>query len=392
MRRNLPIALLATLLILLVSARSVAAVAPPIDHHAYIWQRVWTDELAATAHAMTADFAGYRVLIAEAEDESMHAFAVDWSALAAARRPLVLVLRIPGAQPAFSVPVLLAVIEDARAAATAAGVDVRGVEIDHDCARARLPAYAEQLRDLRTGLPRELDLSITALPDWLHSDDLDAVLAAVDASVLQLHAVLQPGAGLFDPLLALRWTRAYARRVPHPFRVALPAYATRVSQDASGRITAIESESEAVLFDADARELQVDPRQLALVIARLAAAPPNRFAGYAWFRLPLASDQRAYRAETLHRLIVGKPMSAQVSTVLVGNGGVGGFDLQLRNTGEVDALAPRRIEVPAHCTQGEGVAGYTRHPDGRFDTAAAPLLKPGAARTIGWLICVTERP
>lgn len=389
MRQNSLTPLLVFLLSLLVGARSVAAVAPPIDHQAYIWQRVWTDELATATQAMAADFAGYRVLIAEAEDEAVHAFAVDWSALAAARRPVVLVLRIPGAQPAFSVPVLLAVINDARAQAQAAGVDVRGVEIDHDCARARLPAYAEQLRALRGALPRELALSITALPDWLHSDALIDVLTAVDSSVLQVHAVAKPGAGLFDAAQALRWTRAFARVTPTPFRVALPAYATRVTQDADGRILAIESDAATMpVFDEDARELVVDPRRVAVVLRRLREAPPASLAGIVWFRLPLASDRRAWSAATLRALVAATDVSLPVAAERVRIGDGANFDVVLRNRQRIDVLAPRTVSVPADCRSGDGVAGYRFDADqARFDTDAPPLLKPGTARTIGWVQC-----
>jgi len=389
MPRRLPIPLPVASLILL--AGSVAAATLPADHQAYIWQRVWNDKLAAATLAMADDLAGYRVLIAEAQDASLHVFATDWRALAAARRPVTLVLRIPGFRPTFSTPVLVAAIDDARAQAKAAGVDVRGVEIDHDCARSRLPAYAQALRALRGALSRDVALSITVLPDWLQSSELEAVLAGVDTSVLQLHAVLPPDTGLFDAALALRWTRAYARRAPHAFRVALPAYATRVSQDAAGRIIAIESETQAPRFDADARELQVDPRRLAVVIARLALAPPPRFAGYAWFRLPLGSDRRAYHQTTLRRLVRGEAVDATVVAFLVDNGAAGGFDVQLRNASAIDALAPRHIDLPARCADGEGVAGYTRNAGGQLETAVASVLRPGAVLTIGWLICAAEK-
>jgi hypothetical protein len=389
MRRRLPNSLLATFLILLVSARSFAALASPFDHQAYIWQRVWTDQLATTTQAMAADFSGYRVLIAEADVETLRAFSIHWAALAAARRPVTLVLRIPGAQPQFSVTALLAEIDTARKQAQAAGVDVRGVEIDHDCARSRLPAYAKQLRVLRSALPPDLALSITALPDWLRSDDLEAVLAAVDASVLQLHAVSAPAAGLFDPALALRWTRAYARRVPHPFRVALPAYSTRVSQDADGRIVAIESDAATMpVFDEDARELVADPRRVAVVLRRLRETRPASLSGVAWFRLPLASDRRAWSATTLQALMADTDVSLRVVAERVRIGQGANFDIVLRNRQRVDLLAPRTVNVPSDCRSGDGVAGY-RFDAGqtRFDSDTPPLLKPGTSRTIGWVHC-----
>src|SRR5690606_34852696 len=127
-----------------------------------------------------------------------------------------------------------------------------------------------------------------------------------DGSVLQVHAVAKPGDGLFDAAQALRWIRAYARVAPGPFRVALPAYATRVTQAADGRILAIESEAATLpTFDERGRELVVDPRRVGVVLQRLHAAPPPRFDGVVWFRLPLASDRRAWSIATVRALAAG---------------------------------------------------------------------------------------
>ncbi len=264
-----------------------------------------------------------------------------------------------------------------------------GIEIDHDCARSRLPAYAALLRDLRGRVDAPLSWSITALPDWLHSAALVDVLAAVDASVLQVHAVAKPGDGLFDAAQALRWIRAYARVTPKPFRVALPAYATRVTQDDTGRITAIDSDAATMpVFDEAARELVVDPRRVAVVLRRLRETPPPRFDGIAWFRLPLASDRRAWSIDTLRAVVAAEDVNRPVRAERVRIDDGATFDVVLHNDQRIDALAPQAITAPDDCRDGEGVAGYrfdAAH--ARFDSNAPPLLKPGASRTIGWVQC-----
>lgn len=366
-----------------------AGAAPQLEHEAYVWQRRWTPELVQAAVLMRTVFGGYRVLVGELGARGEVRVAVDWTALAQARRPVVLVLRIPGATPAIAVERAALLLADARTAAIAAGIVVAGIEIDHDCARSQLPAYAAQLRALRTRIDAPLAWSITALPDWLHSDAMPQLLAAVDASVLQVHAVEKPGGGLFDAAEALRWIRAYARLSPKPFRVALPAYATRVTQGDDGRILAIESDAATMpVFDARARELVVDPRRVAEVLARLRAAPPPGFAGVVWFRLPLASDRRAWVAATLRALVADQYVARPVRAERVRIGSGANFDVVLRNEQQVDALAPRTITVPAECSVGEGVAGYRFDAErARFEADAPPLLKPGASRTIGWVDC-----
>ena len=89
-------------------------------------------------------------------------------------------------------------------------------------ARSGLEDYRVWITRLRTQLPKSLRLSLTGLPDWLHSADLPALVATVDGFTLQLHAVDQPELGLFAPDRALAWTRAFAELVQAaiPYRPA----------------------------------------------------------------------------------------------------------------------------------------------------------------------------
>lgn len=373
-------------LILMLAAGFVRATS--IDHNAYVWQRRWTPELVRTVVDAAEVFSTYRVLVGEVDARGAVAVAVDWPVLAATKRPVVLVLRMPGASPRVDPDKAATLLHAALLAARSAQVVVAGIEIDHDCARSQLPAYAMLLRALRARVAVPM-WSITALPDWLQSDALVAVLAEVDASVLQVHAVAKPGAGLFDAAQALRWIRAYARVTPKPFRVALPAYATRVTQATDGRILAIESDAATMpVFDANARELVVDPRRVAVVLRRLREAPVPKLDGIAWFRLPLVSDRRAWSIDTLHAVIAGEAMDRPVHAERVHIGDGPNADVVLRNDQRIDVLAPNTITVPASCRAGEGVAGYIFDAArARFDSNAPPLLKPGASRTIGWVHC-----
>lgn len=379
------------LFLILWLATGFVQAAPPtaFDHDAYVWQRRWTPALVRAVADAADVFGAYRVLVGEVDARGAVAVAVDWQALAVVKRPIVLVLRLPGASPQVDPDTAAQLLRDAQGKAHSAQVLVAGIEIDHDCARSQLPAYANLLHALRSRVDTPLAWSITALPDWLQSDALVEVLAEVDASVLQVHAVARPGDGLFDAAQALRWIRAYARVTPKPFRVALPAYATRVTQSADGRILAIESDAATMpMFDETARELVADPRRVAVVLRRLHDAPPPRFDGIVWFRLPLASDRRAWSIDTLRAVVAGEAMdrSVQVERVRIGDGP--NTDVVLRNAHRVDVLAPPAITVPRECHDGEGVAGYVFDAArARFDSNAPPLLKPGASRTIGWVHC-----
>jgi hypothetical protein len=233
-------------------------------------------------------------------------------------------------------------------------------------------------------------LSITALPTWLGARELDGVLAATDEVVLQVHAVQDPHAGLFDAATARRWIEALSRRTAKPFRVALPAYGARVSWSADGRIRAVESETPLLIDASAAVELIAPPQEVASLLRGLETARPARLAGIVWFRLPTDGDNRAWSLATWRAVIQGEPLTAQVEAQAVAGGQPGLSDLLLVNPGDVDAELPRRIALPGGCGIADGVNGY-----GLAQTSDGPVLErrqPGLLhghhqQTIGWMRC-----
>jgi hypothetical protein len=141
-----------------------------------------------------------RVLALQAfPNDGWHRAQIDAPLLKHDGRPLIAVVRLDGQLKALDQQQVSAQILQMLADWQAQGLTVSGVEIDHDAGNARLLAYSEFLVHLRGALPANLPLSITALPAWLDSSQLPALLASVDSSVLQVHAVSDPRRGLFDP-------------------------------------------------------------------------------------------------------------------------------------------------------------------------------------------------
>ena len=127
-------------------------------------------------------------------------------------------------------------------------MDARGstsigtIEGRNSRATARLAAYARFLSNLRSRMGRAVPLSITALPAWLSSPEVDEVFAQADEIDLQVHAVQNPRMGLFNRERARAWIDELLHRTSKPFRVALPAYGSRVSWREDGNLLAIEGE------------------------------------------------------------------------------------------------------------------------------------------------------
>ena len=105
------------------------------------------------------------------------------------------------------------------------------------------PDFLARLRGL---LPPSLKLSITALPAWLDSPELPALLEAVDSSVLQVHAVSNPRLGLFNPRQARDWAARWGQVSDKPFYLALPYGVALLSDDQGGPVV----ESEVTLLPA----------------------------------------------------------------------------------------------------------------------------------------------
>ncbi|MET0937481.1 MAG: DUF3142 domain-containing protein [Luteibacter sp.] len=367
---------------------------PPLGHDAYVWQRQWTPALR-DALASSADLVrDWRVLAAQADrDGSFHRFTPDRAALVASDRPIVLVVRIDGRLANFDAALLTERVAGLTEGWPAA--HLAGLEVDYDCPTSRLPAYTAFLTGLRSRLGT-LPLSITALPTWIGSGDLDPLLAVPDESVLQVHAVQAPQAGLFDPLVARRWVDEFAPHTRHPFRVALPTYGSRVSWNADGSLLAVESEHTALAMGATSAELYAAPETLMAFVQALDTDRPRGLAGIVWFRLPTVEDTRAWGLATWRGVVRGQLDTRPVAITLTpGEGSDAPFDIVLENVAETDTVPPASIALPASCDIADGIGGYQlRRIDGAL-ALVADDARPLAAHTrhpIGWARCKAGTP
>ncbi|KFK92466.1 MULTISPECIES: DUF3142 domain-containing protein [unclassified Serratia (in: enterobacteria)] len=364
------------------------------DQQVYLWQRVWTPEHASALAASHELFSTLRVLGLQVHPrEGYREIAVNTALLKQDGRPLWLVVRLDGQLAQLDEPAIRQHLLQQLQRWQAAGLPVIGVEIDHDAATARLPEYRRFLQQLRQQLPTSLQLGITALPAWIGSSALPGVLQQADSSVLQVHAVLSPEQGLFDGSLALRWASQYARISAKPFRVALPAYGMGlVGFDAQGARV----ESEATLRVAGStQELTVAPQQVADFLRQLAILNLPRLRGIIWFRLPLASDRRAWSLSTLRAVIENQPLTAhwQVKFLPLQNGL---YDLNIHNDGPVDAPLPREIVISASdCLAADAVSHYRLEATAEqqhFIRISSDQLRAGQSRPLGWLRCQQITP
>ncbi|MBQ1785075.1 MAG: DUF3142 domain-containing protein [Gammaproteobacteria bacterium] len=329
---------------------------PALDQQLYIWQRQWRPSHGPALAASRQDFSTLRLLALQYHPQAGWAEArPDLALLATDGRPLVAVVRLDGQLTGVSRQQLQQRILPLLARWQQAGVNLSGLEIDHDCRLSQLPAYRQLLSDLRPALPAALTLSITALPSWLESTELPALLTSVDHSVLQLHSVDHPERGLFDGERAARWAERWGEISPRPYYLALPAYGLALINSGDGPPLV---EGEVALATAGPRrELQVSPQLLADFVSQLQADPPPGLAGLLWFRLPLADDRRSWPMATLLAVVRGQPLAGQPQLTINQQGNLAEFSLS--NSGNAPLALPATLTVPASgCTAADGLRHY----------------------------------
>jgi len=368
-----------------------AQAAGRLPQDAYVWQRVWTPVLASALSDSSDLFRDWRVLTAETDGRGrLRPVTVDWGALARSRRPVIAVIRIDGQLAHWSEDTLLADIRVLAAGWRKAGVSTDGMEIDYDCGTSRLGAYAKFLARQRAqpGMPKRL--SVTARPAWMESRDFDAVLAAADEAVLQVHAVRAPRWGLFDAALARHWIDTLAHRATKSFRVALPDYSARVARDDNGNILAVESEMPRLAGGATETDLLALPGAVSQLLRSLEREPPAHLAGVVWFRLPTAVDTQTWSLSTWRAVVRGDGLAAKVAAVARPGATPGLSDIVLENPGEIDAPLPSSLDLPRGCTRADGVNGYGSKESRAgisLERLQTGLLYAHHAQVIGWMRC-----
>lgn len=378
----------------------------PLPNDAYVWQRKWTPAVTAALHDSRDIVRTWRVLAAEQDrGDDWALVSPDWNALAAAHAPVIAVVRIDGQLAGLTGTLPAARIVSLIERYKQHGIVLTGIEIDHDCPTSQLAGYSRFLAALRTQLDPSIKLSITALPTWLDSVALDDLLTHADEAVLQVHAVMNPAQGLFDPVQARAWLRAFARRTQRPWRVALPTYGSRVTWSVQGRVAGIESEAPMLLADSAApglsHELVVPPQQIDAFVTQIEHDALPRLAGIVWFRLPTDADERAWSLGTWRAVLTRAPLSATIVAEVRDSGGngegsssqiphAGLFDVALVSSGNADAPLPAIVRTDSSCSAADGINGYALDYDahGMLLRRVQPgLLRAGMRRTIGWLRC-----
>lgn len=331
----------------------------PLQHVYYVWQKQWNNDVRSAVQAADAKTDGLLVLIGEvnAADQNLRLDPAypDWAELARLRAPLTIVLRanaalsdlLQGEDRTDTIEFIRDAFAQSIADAGAHGAVVRGLQLDYDCPSSKLAQYRVLIGAIRESFDA-YDLSMTALPTWLRFSEFAEMVDRVDYYVLQVHSLEAPRT-VNDPLVLCDTDRVpgYARRagaVGVPFYIALPTYGYRVIFDENGAFSALVAEGPEPELKPNqkVRTVMADTSELSALMRELAAEPPHRMLGIAWFRLPVAGDTLNWPWETLAAVREGR-LPREGLRVELRSPSPGLHELWIVNSGETAPVVPLSV-------------------------------------------------
>jgi hypothetical protein len=128
-----------------------------------------------------------------------------------------------------AVPILVQRIAELQRAARQRHLNVIGVQLDIDSPTRKLPQYAGFLREVRKGLPAGLEVSITALLDWIRDGTaITEVMREVDEFVPQFYDVADPdsyggGSAIAARIETAQWAPKF-NRFGKRFRIGVSTF------------------------------------------------------------------------------------------------------------------------------------------------------------------------
>ena len=267
--------------------------------------------------------------------------------------------------------------------ATRDGADVKGLQLDIDFPTRLLPRYERMLSAIRPNLQPGTELSITGLPTWMDSPELNGVLQNVDFWVPQFYGEEIPRhASQLIPISSpesITYFVNKARHIDKPFYAGLAAYSVALLYDAAGSLVTLRGDMNPALVVSDPNLELINQRwfgsaerryafrakaagitdglnmsagdvlvidlpssetlrSAARIVREMAG---NRLLGLCIFRLPGADDPAALTVEQVADALNDQEPSAAISVRLKRqqqSNNSHAFVVELKNTGAVNPV------------------------------------------------------
>ncbi len=377
-----------------------------MPQEAYVWQRAWNEPVRAAVKQAAPEMERFTVLAAEIAwvkgQPKLTRVEPDWASLKGSGKGVGLALRIgayggPFEREGKFTKGLGDLAASLVAQARSQGVEPAEVQLDFDCAEAKLAGYRVWVEALRDRL-KPMPLTITALPSWLDRREFTDLVRATDGFVLQVHALNRPQDSkatvqLCDPFAA-RQAVETAARTGVPFKVALPTYSYLTAFNREGRFIGASAEGPANDWPPDVvtKELAAEPQAMASLIRGWTTNRPANLQGVIWYRLPVASDRWNWDWATLAQVMKGQVPEVHWQ-VMTRSPEPGLVEVVLTNASNAKGIPQQTVRV--QWLQGRLVASDSlggseldepKPMMAEFKpTKQTRAMAPGESRLLGWL-------
>ncbi len=325
------------------------------DNVIYIWQRNWDTYLEDAISAIQQKTGYFTVLCGDlkfaGERSTVSLVDIKWPYLAPTETSVTLAFRITvQASKFFATDAIYSIADSIKFAIgkiikSAPQNEIVGVQFDYDCPTSKLKDYArfikimqERLHPFKEKLSK-LDVSITALPTWLQSNDFKELIQNTEYYVLQLHSFELPkdaaqASKIFPADNALSYMEE-ASNLKHPYYLSLPTYGYEVAFTKDGNFIGLRAENMPVSWNQNVEHnvVMTNPKEILTFIHGIEKTKPKYLLGFYWFRIPLKSDEFNWDIKTLECVLSGKKPSVKLKLDLV-NSKDGLYEVYLVNSGE----------------------------------------------------------
>lgn len=389
-----------------------AAGAQAWTQEAYVWQRKPDAALQGVPPRALSLLDGVVLLAAEVEWRSGKAVVaystIEYRAWAEARfRRVSLAVRIgsfpgPFERDGAACESLCAMLKQVLRRAEEGGLRPAELQVDFDCAEAKLAGYAQWLGAFRAECGA-IPLVFTALPSWLRHGALAQLAQVADGFVLQVHALELPKTvdsipPLCDGEKAALWVEQ-AAALGRPFRVALPTYGHLLAFRRDGHYLGFSNGAPRRNWPGDARlrELRADEAEMAGLARYLRAQKPAGCSGLLWYRMPSGEEERNWAWPAFLSVLSGEDPAPRMEAKCIQKSSTT-WEIVLRNSGEASAAVPAMVRVEwggeAPPSGIDSMGGYLFQllPEGGAAVFRAQLkgglprrLQPGRSLVLGWV-------
>jgi len=331
------------------------------ENSVYIWHRDWNEFVRQGILEIQPDVSRFNILCGDFRYENgrsnIRVVDIDWGYFEKINTEVTLAFRInTGTKELFRTGAadgvansIKRIFDEAVSSSRQYGIKIAGIQFDYDCPTSKLKDYRAFLIACKNYFPG-IEISITALPTWLNSQEFKELIAHTSYYILQLHSFEAPKTiGQAQEIFLKEDAPLYikkASRLRHPYYISLPTYGYEAAFSKDGKFLGLRAEVEPLYLgkDVEYRVIITDPKEISEFFKYIQQVRPKGLLGVSWFRMPLKTDEFNWDIDTFKAIIKNREPRISFRAELT-SPQEGLYELYLVNDGEQTVLDPVSIKA-----------------------------------------------